>query len=82
MTVNVVEAPVVEEPEPTPTPEQPEQPEQPESPSVDQPTVEQPATEDNDGNGLNVGAILGIVFGSLAVLGLGGSLLWIFVFKK
>ena len=85
MTVNVVEAPVVEEPEPepipTPTPT-PEQPEQPENPSVDQPVVEQPATEDNDGNGLNVGAILGIVFGSLAVLGLGGSLLWIFVFRK
>ena len=76
MTVNVVEAPVVEEPEPEPTPEQPE------NPSVDQPVVEQPTTEDNDGKGLNVGAILGIVFGSLAVLGLGGSLLWIFVFRK
>ena len=75
MTVEVV-AEVVEEPAPE-TPEQPEI----EEPVVEQPTEEvKPAEKDN--NGLGLGAILGIVFGSLAVLGLGGSLLWAFVFRK
>ena len=79
MEVTVVAA-QVEEPEPAPAPETPEQPE------IEEPVVEQPTEEvkpaDNDNNGLGLGAILGIVFGSLAVLGLGGSLLWVFVFRK
>ena len=70
----------VEEPAPAPAPETPEQPE------IEEPVVEQPTEEvkpaDNDNNGLGLGAILGIVFGSLAVLGLGGSMLWMFVFRK
>ena len=67
------------------TPDQPDNPDTPEQPNnpdtpENNPPADNPPTDDEDG--LGAGAIIGIVCGSVAVVGIGGFALFWFVIKK
>ena len=60
-------------------PDTPDQPDNPDNPGTNPPTDDPPS---DDEGGLGTGAIVGIVVGSVAVVGIGGFALFWFVIKK